>query len=520
MKKFFATFLFSALIAGMAVAQDAPTVITKPAAGETINLYRTTTGFESIYYYGIPHQSTGDWHRIVFCDDGTVYLENPLNSLYTKTWIKGKRAEGDTISFQLPQAIYAEKDFSTGDYKYGYLYRIHPGTKNGKQTYIPNEGEANQVLKYVWRNDSLVMVLGREEMIGMCRETGNWTSYAEGTYEGVRKDNNTEAPSASAKTWDGLILYMDMEGKSQLYPVKYAMDGDDVYIGDLSANVKGLWIKGKKEGTTVTFPSTSYVGIDTTTACYVYASSGYMGKGKSESGEEFAKACISPDPLVFTYDAEKNALSTKGILMIHKSLEDDRSTHIFDVYRYALINQWDKKPAAPMPPKLTAYQPYDPNPWGGPGGLQFTLSYYSADFNYLDPSHLYYNLYIDGELFTFKPETYKSLTEEMTDVPYAYADQYHFYKYDENSRAIYFYKEAKEKVGMEAVYIDGDQRYRSGITEYIVSDTGLKPATTKRIERVEFYDLSGRNVSCPERGIYVQTTFYTDGTKVSQKIVK
>lgn len=149
MKKFFATFLFSALFAGMAVAQDAPTVITKPAAGETINLYRTTTGFESIYYYGVPHQSTGDWHRIVFCDDGTVYLENPLNSLYTKTWIKGKRAEGDTISFQLPQAIYAEKDFSTGDYKYGYLYRIHPGTKNGKQTYIPNEGEANQVLKYV-----------------------------------------------------------------------------------------------------------------------------------------------------------------------------------------------------------------------------------------------------------------------------------------------------------------------------------------------------------------------------------
>ena len=181
MKKFFATFLFSALFAGMAVAQDAPKVITQPAAGETINLYRTTTGFESIYYYGVPHQSTGDWHRIVFGDDGAVYLENPLNSLYTKTWIKGKRTEGDTISFQLPQAIFAEKDFSTDDYKYGYLYRIHPATKNGKQTYVPNEGEANQVLKYVWRNDSLVMVLGREEMIGMCRETGTWTSYAEGT---------------------------------------------------------------------------------------------------------------------------------------------------------------------------------------------------------------------------------------------------------------------------------------------------------------------------------------------------
>ena len=75
-----------------------------------------------------------------------------------------------------------------------------------------------------------------------------------------------------------------------------------------------------------------------------------------------------------------------------------------------------------MPPKLTAYQPFDPNPWGGPGGLQFTLSFYSADFNYLDPAHLYYNLYIDGEKQTFTPETYKNLKSNMTDVPYSFSD--------------------------------------------------------------------------------------------------
>lgn len=68
------------------------------------------------------------------------------------------------------------------------------------------------------------------------------------------------------------------------------------------------------EGTTVTFPPTSYIGIDTTTACYMYASSAVMGKG----------------------------------------VDDDRSTNIFDTYRYALINAWDKRPAAPLPPKLTA----------------------------------------------------------------------------------------------------------------------------------------------------------------------
>lgn len=217
------------------------------------------------------------------------------------------------------------------------------------------------------------------------------------------------------------------------------------------------------EGTTVTFPPTSYIGIDTTTACYMYASSAVMGKG----------------------------------------VDDDRSTNIFDTYRYALINAWDKRPAAPLPPKLTAFQHYDPNPWGGPGGLQFTLSYYSSDFNYLDPSHLYYNLYIDDELVTFSPDDYQNLETEMTDVPYSFSDQYEFYKYDENHCTIYFYKDVKKKIGMEAVYVDGDLRFGSGITEYYPNGdpTGvdMTEATVKQIKSVDFYDLSGRKLSALQR---------------------
>lgn len=314
---------------------------------------------------------------------------------------------------------------------YGYLYRLHPETVDEKNTFRPNEGEANQLLKYVWRNDSLIMVMPKDEMIGMCRANGNWTSYAEATYKAVKLDNNTAAPSDA-----------------------------------------------------VTFPPTSYIGIDTTTACYMYASSAVMGKG----------------------------------------VDDDRSTNIFDTYRYALINAWDKRPAAPLPPKLTAFQPYDPNPWGGPGGLQFTLSYYSSDFNYLDPSHLYYNLYIDDELVTFSPDDYQNLETEITDVPYSFSDQYEFYKYDENHRTIYFYKDVKKKIGMEAVYVDGDLRFGSGITEYYPNGdpTGvdMTEATVKQIKSVDFYDLSGRKLSAPAKGICIRTITYTDGSKASRKIVK
>lgn len=217
---------------------------------------------------------------------------------------------------------------------YGYLYRLHPETVDEKNTFRPNEGEANQLLKYVWRNDSLIMVMPKDEMIGMCRANGNWTSYAEATYKAVKLDNNTAAPSDAATVQDGLMLYMDVEGQSQLYPVKYAFDGDD-------------------------------------------------------------------------------------------------------------------------------------------------------------------------ELVTFSPDDYQNLETEMTDVPYSFSDQYEFYKYDENHRTIYFYKDVKKKIGMEAVYVDGDLRFGSGITEYYPNGdpTGvdMTEATVKQIKSVDFYDLSGRKLSALQR---------------------
>ena len=238
---------------------------------------------------------------------------------------------------------------------YGYLYRLHHETVDEKNTFRPNEGEANQLLKYVWRNDSLIMVMPKDEMIGMCCANGNWTSYAEATYKAVKLDNNTAAPSDAATVQDGLMLYMDVEGQSQLYPVKYAFDGDD-------------------------------------------------------------------------------------------------------------------------------------------------------------------------ELVTFSPDDYQNLETEMTDVPYSFSDQYEFYKYDENNRTIYFYKDVKKKIGMEAVYVDGDLRFGSGITEYYPNGdpTGvdMTEATVKQIKSVDFYDLSGRKLSAPAKGICIRTITYTDGSKASRKIVK
>ena len=61
----------------------------------------------------------------------------------------------------------------------------------------------------------------------------------------------------------------------------------------------------------------------------------------------------------------------------------------------------------------------------------------------------------------------------------------------------------KKKIGMEAVYVDGDLRFGSGITEYYPNGdpTGvdMTEATVKQIKSVDFYDLSGRKLSALQR---------------------
>ena len=523
MTKRYSTALLSLLALTSAYAQDAPTIITQPAKGDTIDLYRTTTGLYAAYGGSAHDSNTGDWQRIVFGEDGAVYLENPINTFYTKAWIKGKlSSDGTTIEFQLPQAIYGEEDIFSGEMKYGYASCMHLEKTDDKATYVVN-GDDSQMLRYKWADNTLTMLGDEGSMLGLTFDGGKWNGYGETSCTSKRMDNNTVAPPSTATVHDGLMLYMNTGEQSQMGTVKYAVDGDAVYLGGLSDNVRDYWIKGELKDNVATFPSTSYVGIDKKTVTYVYASSAVMGKGVDDFGDEIDKGCISDEPLTFAYDPTQQTLESKGILMIHKSADDDRPSYIFDVYRYPLISPWEKKPGTPLPPIFTSFMPYEE--WYGVGGVQFKISYYSTEGNYLDKDCLYYNFYIDGELQTFTADEYRDLTSDLVDIPYS-LEGYDFEKLSENERRLYFYKDVKEKVGMEAVYFDGNTRLGSGVTEYYPYGNGGEDGidsnivNEKRMERVEYTDVAGRRISRPGKGLYVRTITYSDGSKVSKKVVK
>lgn len=510
---------FTALLATLAFtsvsAQDAtPTIITEMPKGEVVNLYRSTTGYESFYGNAMPHSSVGDWHRMVFGEDGAVYIENPINSLYSQTWIKGTATENDTIAFQLPQAIFSEEFY--GNVSYGYLRRLVK-SDDGK-TYVSDP--KSQTLKYVWRDNRLTKVDDTESyIVGMCLASGSWAGYGEDKSESVRIEDNTQKPSSTATINDGLMLYMDIDGATQQYPVKYCIDGNTAWLGDLTANMKGFWVKGEYSNGECTFPAQSFIGIDTITAGYMYLSNVESTKVDNGDGTTYNEVSAVDEPIVFTLKSD-GAWATRQAMSVHKSSDDFRSTHILDFYKYGQINPWVNIPGAPMPAIFTGYVPYEEQ--YGYAGVEFMLSYYSEEGNYLDPSHLYYNFYIDDERQTFAYPEYQYMLEPMTDVPFSYYDQYDFYKLDENNRRLYFYKGPKEKIGIEALYIDGDERLSVGITEYTITTDGVSatPSDVKHSVSIEYTDLAGRRVSRPTKGIYIRTVTYDDGTKESKKIAQ
>lgn len=147
------------------------------------------------------------------------------------------------------------------------------------------------------------------------------------------------------------------------------------------------------------------------------------------------------------------------------------------------------------------------------------LMTYSADGGDLDPAKLYYNIYFDNDLFTFRKSEYTKLPEdEITDMPYGYSDKWDIFSYG-NKRSMYFYKSDYTSFGVQALYKDGDTVYRSNIVRYGELD-GISATETANAKSMEYTDLCGRKVKSPSTSIYIMTTKFADGTKKSVKLIR
>lgn len=161
-------------------AHSASDILTEQPAGKLYsNLYQTAKGFGLSAVglaYGALESFATDY---VVADDGSAFLKDPYSSLVTNSWLKGVKAEGDTVEFKLPQPIYHE-EYEGEDYLF-YASRMvldavwSESDQDTILTYVPDT--VTQTVKFVWRNDSLIKQ--GDCLLGLVDEGGVWVGYGD-----------------------------------------------------------------------------------------------------------------------------------------------------------------------------------------------------------------------------------------------------------------------------------------------------------------------------------------------------
>ena len=229
--------------------------------------------------------------------------------------------------------------------------------------------------------------------------------------------------------------------------VNVIVDDDEVYFQGLSEYLPEAWVKGTKDGNTVTFPAMQYMGNNEDGDSYMF----YEGDA------------------VFTYDEEAGTYSATGLIygVMADQWYDGK-------YTDPVLTPVVEKAATPANPSITSMEK------GNYGWyVDFNVPLQDAEGAPMLADKVSYIFYTDveGEVapLTFTPETHTLLTEDMTEIPFGFTEGYDFY-----SNRIYLnelYSSSWNRLGIKSIYKGGDETNETEIQWFEIKPYGETVAT-------------------------------------------
>lgn len=497
----------------------APIIDAQPEGKLHANFYFSGESFVNMMGYEAQLPFDGIWDKIVEAPDNkTIYINNPIGAYYSDAWIKGERTTGDTIEVKLPQQfVHEEYDGMSTD---AWLYKLVPvKVEQDGETYTTFKPDStSQTVKYVWRNDSIVLVNTTQDskLLGMCTEAGEWYGYGDYIQQYTVFDQQPVAPKDETKATQMSITYYD---SGQMYGrVKKAVrEGNDIYIAGLNENIPSGWAKGTISGNKATFSGHQYMGLDTVTASYAFFEPvSHSMVWDSEIGDSIESLTLA-DAITFDYDADKGTLSTDSTFVANQGYKMFNQVFTYDG---ATLEPWTEKAATPLAVDAStmSYMPFSEE--YGYGLLAFAPSEFDADGYILDANKLYYSIYLDDDVLTIDRDEYKLFPYETTEIPFTYSDMLDFVNYA-GLWQVYTFVTGIDRIGVQMIYKGGGEVRKSAITYISATDEDPSAvsnvAQTGKVAGVTYTDLSGRRVSRPGKGLFIQTTRLADGTITTSK---
>lgn len=380
-----------------------------PPSEATPETYYTASG--KLMVYSSNGFADGGRETIqVIVDGSDIYIAG-LAYWVENAWIKGT-IDGTTATF--PAAQQVDDDAS------------YPEWISGSE-----DGETP--CDIVFNFDQVAGVLEcTTTYIGECSAEDGFSIYAYWNQPIFTKDQPV-APEVVVLP-DGLdvlpyaMSYEDGEGNGASTPINVAVDGNDVYFQGMSNYCPEAWVKGTKDGNLVTFPAMQYMG---------------------EYGSNGSSYFFYNGETVFTYDPEAATYTAEGL--VFGVLADQ---YYDGKYTNPVLTPVVEKAAMPADPKVTGMEN---SSYGWI--VEFDIPITDVNGEPMVASKLSYIIYSDteGEIapLTFTPTTHTKLTQDMTEIPYGFTENYDFY-----AKYIYLndlYSEDWNKIGIQSIYRGGGE---------------------------------------------------------------
>lgn len=428
-----------------------------------------------------------------------------------------EKNEDDSYTYPGPQLVYQEEYM--GDI---YDYYLVPFTLGEDE-----EGYAVttpcQTVNFNMVDGKLVQEVTEDEvLLGLfeydAEEGFLWTGYTDWNivFEPMTSVAATLPEGVAAEKW------VAVSGDSG-YFTEVAIDGAKIYVkGLVYGNDEGVAV-GTINGDEVTFAAGQFLGADPY-GYWTYLYGGQIEEEWDDYWEEYVYVAVLEGDLVFTYDAEAKKLVNKNALIVTNNASENLEEVAVSGYIDPLTIEYQVRNPEAAPQDPYGLEFYDEMEEWGSNSFYFSIPEFDVDGNLLEPEKLFYRIYVDGEPFIFYSDEYVGLPEDEMELINCQFTNYEDIFSSGVDKGIYLYFEGADTLGVQSVYIDtvnGEEvKTESKVVTISTNDAVRGVEAEAASVATEWFDLQGRRIANPGKGIGIRIDLKADGSRKAVKVVR
>lgn len=454
--------------------------------------------------------------QVSFSEDGkSVYFGNLFPGFLTNdmgAWIKGDIQEDSTIVVKLQHFM---------DYD---LY--------GDESMFYNFYAGSMDLTAGVMGDAILVLHADGSITQQDPSSYLWLgAYLDGAYAGyISYETDAEFTPAAEKPelvtvpetavfTEAIYDYTNAYGNNNVQKGQVATDGNDVYFLGLVPETNA-WVKGTKEGNTVTLKNKQFIGEG---AGYLLELGFLQARSDFSAYEPVDEITLTYNPDMETYSQVRNSETDDYFMIVEQTLSGTIYLYNFDFN----IKIYDG-PKASIPQDPFDLVLYDFAESSQRYALMFSNSAYGTDGYYLEPENLFYYIYLDDEILTFDTETYTTLPEEMTLIPWDFTASNSDIYGSALSHYAYIYELLIEKAGVQFVHIFEGTPYYSNIvsidfegnvtTVEVENPNGIADVGSAKVNGMQYYNAAGQRLNGQQKGFNLVKVTLSDGSQKTYKM--